>query len=135
MPRQPVHPKYHIITLKGWGSACSSGCLRRGSGSSAFIFDPLLATGSLGISRLPWSLSRTFIGGPWLVPECLSFESSKPPILCHPTESKSCDRYPQSILVLKGIINITQLLEEQFSFNFLLDFSIKLQGSKLQKAF
>ncbi|KAI5653033.1 hypothetical protein M9H77_30220 [Catharanthus roseus] len=72
---------------------------------------------------------------PGLVLECSSFGSSKPPILCHSMESKSCECYLQSILVLKGIINITQLLEEQFSLNFLLNFSIELRWSKLQKSF
>ncbi|KAI5657618.1 hypothetical protein M9H77_26411 [Catharanthus roseus] len=51
-------------------------------------------------------------GGPWLVLKCPSFGSSKPPILCHATEPKSCERYPQGIFILKGIIDITQLLKE-----------------------
>ncbi|KAI5663787.1 hypothetical protein M9H77_23110 [Catharanthus roseus] len=72
--------------------------------------------------------------GRWLVLECLSFGSSKPPILCHAIKPKSCERYPQGILLLKAIIDITQLLEEQFSPNFLLDFSTELRWLKLQKS-
>ncbi|KAI5649122.1 hypothetical protein M9H77_35127 [Catharanthus roseus] len=38
---------------------------------------------------------------PWLVLKCPCFGSSKPPILCHSSKSKSCKRYPQGILILK----------------------------------
>ncbi|KAI5677495.1 hypothetical protein M9H77_08445 [Catharanthus roseus] len=151
MFRQPVHPKYHVISLQCFylwliipsfccsshnrGSACFSGHLRRVGRWSAFISSPLFTTGSLKISRFPWPLSRTFIGNPWLVLECPSFGSLKPPILCHSSKSKSCKRYPQGILILKGIMDIIQLLQEQFSFNFLLNVSIELRGSKLKKSF
>ncbi|KAI5663273.1 hypothetical protein M9H77_22596 [Catharanthus roseus] len=157
MLRQPVHPKYHFISLQclylwliipsvccssyNQGSSCFSGRLRRyllhlrALGWSVFISSPLLTTGSLEISRFPWSLSRTFIWSPWLVLKCPSFGSSKPPILCHSSESKSCERYPQGILVLKGIINIIQLLKEQFSFNFFFNFPTELRGFKLEKSF
>lgn len=79
-----------------------------------------------------FELILKIIPSPWLIFQRTSIRSSKPPIFCYSSKFESCKQNFYSVITLKGIINIIQLLGKQLSFNFLFNLSVELWTSKLK---